>query len=241
MEPYERTAEAYDLIQKSRGHSYAQDAATLAELVQQRCPNAGSLLDVACGTGLHLVAFRDIFGEVAGVDISASMLQRAATRLPGIDLRLADMRSFSFDRTFDVVTCMFSAIGSMLTIEDLRTAIATMARHLAPGGVLIIEPWIEPANWHVPHLTAEAANGDGIAVARASTNGVRGRVSTFTLHWTIVTPDSADYIVEDHELGLFTAQEYLDAFSAAGLEAERLDGGPHGRGLFVATKAARRG
>ena len=236
MEPYERTAEAYDLIQKARGHSYPQDAERLAALIHERCPNAASLLDVACGTGLHLMAFREMFAEVAGVDISAPMLDRAKARLDGVDLRLGDMRTFSFDRTFDVVTCMFSAIGSMLTIEDLRAALENMARHVAPGGVLIVEPWIEPADWKVPYVTAEAGKDERIAVARASTNGVRGRISTFTLHWTIVSVDSADYIVEDYELGLFTAHEYLDGFGAARLTAERLDDGPHGRGLFVGTK-----
>ncbi len=238
MEPYERTAEAYDLIQKARGHSYPHDAEHLAALVRERCPNAASLLDVACGTGLHLVAFREMFAEVAGVDLSAPMLERAATRLDGVDLRLGDMRTFSFDRTFDVVTCMFSAIGSMLTVEDLRAALGNMAAQLAPGGVLIVEPWLEPKDWKVPYVTAEAAKDERIAVARASRNGVQGRISTFTLHWTIVSAGSADYIVEDYELGLFTAQEYLDEFRGAGLTAERLDGGPHGRGLFVGTKPA---
>jgi ubiquinone/menaquinone biosynthesis C-methylase UbiE len=236
MEPYERTAEAYDLIQASRGHSYERDAEWLTELARERCPNADSLLDVACGTGLHLVAFRDIFAEVAGIDISDGMLERAAARLPAVDLRRGDMRAFSFDREFDVVTCMFSAIGSMLSIADLRSAVGTMARHLSPGGVLIIEPWIHPDGWKVPHISAESAKDEHIAVARASRNGVRGNVSTFTLHWTIVSADSADYIVEDYELGLFTTEEYLDALRVAGLVPERLDGGPLGRGLFIVPK-----
>ena len=51
-----------------------------------------------------------------------------------------------------------------------------------------------------------------------------------------MTADGADYVVEDHELGLFDFDEYEDAFRHAGLSVERLDGGPHGRGLFVGVK-----
>ena len=78
------------------------------------------------------------------------------------------MRSFELGRRFDAVTCLFSAIGYMLRRDDLDAAMATMARHLEPGGVLVVEPWFHPDGWIDGHVGADTANGPGIAVARVS-------------------------------------------------------------------------
>jgi SAM-dependent methyltransferase len=236
MQPYERTAEAYDLIQASRSRAaYDEHAAHVVRLIRDRNPSAHSLLDVACGTGMHLVEFARGF-DVAGVDLTPAMLDRARPRLPGVDLRIGDMRDFDFGHTFDAVTCLFSSVGAMLTLDDLRGAIANMARHLNTGGILVIEPWIHPEWWRVPHLIAEAANAPGISVARVSTNGQRGHISTFDLHWTIATADGIEQFVEPHELGLYTIDEYRDAFIAAGLTVEHDPVGLIGRGLFIGVR-----
>jgi len=69
------------------------------------------------------------------------MLQLAASRLPGVPLHPGDMRDFDLGERFDVVTCLGSSIAWMTTDADMRRAVANMARHLHPGGVLLIEPW----------------------------------------------------------------------------------------------------
>ncbi|MBA2608429.1 MAG: hypothetical protein H0U92_05800 [Actinobacteria bacterium] len=146
------------------------------------------------------------------------------------------MRDFEFGRTFDVVTCLFSSVGYMLTIDDLNQAVGNMVRHLSPGGVLVVEPWLHPDAWRIPHVTAEAAQRPGMAVARASTTGRQGHVSSFTLHWTIATFEGVEHIVEDHELGLYEVDEYRDVFVAAGMSVEHDPVGLIGRGLFVGVK-----
>jgi len=236
MDQYERTAEAYDLIQASRGRSYEDHAAALTSIVRERCPSASSLLDVACGTGIHLSHFRNAFADIAGVDLSEAMLARARDRLPGVALHHADMLDFDLGRSFDVVTCLFSSIGYFIDVDDFRSAISNMARHVSPGGVLIVEPWLHPDHWVVPHLVAEAANAPGISVGRVSTNGQRGHVATFDLHWTIATADGVEYIVEPHELGMYTIDQYTGALRTAGLGVDHDPVGLIGRGLFIGLK-----
>ncbi len=239
MDAYERTAEAYDLIQQARGRSYEEHVDALDAIIKWKCPQAESLLDVACGTGTHLAAFRSRFADVAGVDLSEAMLDRARSRLPDVPLHVGDMLDFDLGRTFDVVTCLFSSIGYFVeTPTTSGRAVANMARHVAPGGLLIVEPWIHPDGWTVPHRVAEAANAPGISIGRVSTNGQRGHISTFDLHWTIATAEGVDYFVEHHELGLWAIDEYADAFVAAGLQVEHDPSGLIGRGLFVGSPAS---
>ena len=72
------------------------------------------------------------------------MLAVARQRLPELTLRQGDMRTFDLGKQFDAITCLFSAIGYMPTIDDVRAAIGNMAHHLRPGGVLLVEPWLTP-------------------------------------------------------------------------------------------------
>ena len=135
---YARSSELYDLLYAAK--DYGAEARQLRDIIQRHQPNARTLLDVACGTGRHLERLREWYA-VAGLDAEPGLLEVARRRLPGVPLHEGDMRDFQLG-TFDVVTCLFSAIGYMQTPDDLARAVRVMAGHLQTAGVLIIEPWL---------------------------------------------------------------------------------------------------
>ena len=61
-----------------------------------------------------------------------------------------------------------------------------------------------------------------------------GALSVLDMHYMVGRPDGIETFRERHEVGLFTEQQHLDAFSEAGLEARHQTGGPFGRGLYLA-------
>ncbi len=126
------TAHVYDLLYEAAGKDYAGESAELHALIQARAPGAASLLDVACGTGAHLVHLRRWY-EAVGVDVDPGMLAQARRRLPDIEFIEDDMRSFRLSRRFDVVSCLFSSIGYLGSVDDLDQALLTMVSHLRPG------------------------------------------------------------------------------------------------------------
>src|SRR5215831_7656571 len=105
---FDRTAHVYDLLYSFK--DYEAEARDLVTLIRDRNPEAGSLLDVACGTGRHLELLQASFPDVAGVDLDAGLLDVARGRLPDVVLTQADMRTFDLGRTFDAVTCLFSSV-----------------------------------------------------------------------------------------------------------------------------------
>ena len=195
-------------------------------------PDAATLLDVACGTGAHLVHFARKF-QVEGIDLSEEQLAVARTRLPGVELHLGDMTTFDLGRTFDAVTCMFSSIGYVGTLDGLDAAVGRMAAHLAPGGVLVVEPWLLPDGFQDGHLSTLFVDEPDIAVARMSISHKEGRRSWFDMEHLVGSADGVEHFVEHHELGLFTVEEQLAAFERAGLSVEHDPEGPMGRGLYV--------
>jgi SAM-dependent methyltransferase len=224
----------YDLVFASK--DYAGEAERVHSIMQERAPDARTLLDVACGTGRHLEHLRRWF-DVEGVDLDPAMLERARARLGGVPLYEGDMRDFAIGHEFDAATCLFSAIAAMVTIADLRRAIGTMAGHLRPGGVLILEPWDSPDEHPrngEPWVHVAEEPGRKVVVMEWST--LAGSRWVGEAHYLVWTPAGIEHRSERTEEGAFTRDEQLAAFREAGLDVEHDRVGLIGRGLFVGVR-----
>jgi predicted TPR repeat methyltransferase len=92
------------------------------------------VLDLGCGTGLLGAALAPAAATITGVDLSAEMLERAATR--GIYAQLAKAEMVEYLRaagaaTFDAVL----AADVFVYLGDLEPVFEGAARALLPGGV----------------------------------------------------------------------------------------------------------
>jgi len=146
------------------------------------------------------------------------------------------MRTFRLDRRFDAVVCLFSAIGYMTTLEDMTRALATMRDHLVDGGVLVIEPWFKPADWHDGAVFGEGTEEGDLAVARASRSWREGDVSVIEMNYVMARPDRTWSFSEVHRMGLFTTAQQLEVYRDLGFVVEHEYEGLSNRGLFVAVK-----
>ena len=227
---FSRSARIYDAIYASI-RDYPKEAAELDRLIQERRPGARTLLDVACGTAAHLEHLRGY--ELEGLDLDREMLAVACERLPDVSFHEADMASFDLGNRFDAVVCMFSSIGYVKSEVRLRSAAAAFARHLEPGGVLVVEPWLGPDVWQERHIGSVFVEEPELRIARMNVADREGDVSIVEFQYLVGTPDGIERFSERHELGLFTVEQYLDAFRSAGLEVEHDPEGPMGRGLYV--------
>jgi SAM-dependent methyltransferase len=227
---FTRSARFYDAVYSFK--DYAAEAAKVDALIHEHKPGARTLLDVACGTGKHLEHLRERY-EVEGLDLDPNLLAIAAERLAGVPLHEGDMTSFDLGRRFDAVVCLFSSIGYAKTVEKLERAVTSMANHLEPGGVLLIEPWLTPDVWEDGHLGGVFVDEPDLKIARVNLAEREGRLSRFVFHYLVLTPEGVERFEEPHELSLFTHEEYLAAFRSARLDVEYDAEGLMGRGLYV--------
>jgi SAM-dependent methyltransferase len=221
--PFTRSAEVYDAIYAHK--NYEGEAARVRSLVDPSGDGA-SWLEIACGTGRHLPFLSPHYARLVGMDLAASMVELAGSRMPNVEFCVGDMVSFDVGGTFDVVSCLFGSIGYCATTERLNSAIACMARHLNPGRRLVVEPWIF-AHQYVPNTThARYVDTPELKVVRMNTNRVENGCAVLEFHHMVGDVNGVEHYSEDHILGLFEKSDYESAFTAAGLTMSVItDGG----------------
>jgi SAM-dependent methyltransferase len=227
---YAKSVSIYDKLYAKK--DYEKEAALIVSLATARNPGAKTLLDVACGTGKHLLYLKRAY-RAEGVDISRGFVQIARQANPDLRFEVADMVGMRLHRTFDVVTCLFSAIGFVRTHARLRRAIRSLADHLGSGGLLFVEPWFPPDQWHPHKPHATFVDEPELKIARLTTSEQAGSCSVQDLHYVVATPQSTTHFVERFVQGLFTREQMTSAFRDAGLVTEYDEAGLTGRGLYI--------
>jgi len=231
---YEKLADIYDAMYHFK--DYRKESPKVVQSIRGIKPDARTLLEVACGTGLYLEQLQQEF-HVEGLDLSPQMLDRARTRLPDVALHQGDMANFDLGRQFDVVCILFRSIAFAGTKERFCAAIASMARHVEPGGVLMVEPYFTPQSYWVDRVTLNEYKSDDLKIAWMYVSEKVGLIGRQDVHCLVGTPKGVNHFTELHELGLFDRDDYEQAFASAGLQLHYEVEGPSGTGLYMGLKA----
>jgi len=94
------------------------------------------VLDAGCGTGRVAIELSRRGLDVVGVDLDPAMLAAARAKAPGIEWIEGDLASVTLHACFDAVV-MAGNVMVFVTPGTEGTVLATAARHLVPGGLLV--------------------------------------------------------------------------------------------------------
>jgi len=123
------------------------------------------VLELGCGTGAVLRALAPCVASAVGVDISASMLERASTRAHGIDnlsfVRIPDSSLPFAEGSFDVVISFLS-----FRYLDWPRSFAEVRRVLADGGRFLL----------LDLVAAPMRPGEALTLARSTLRHVTARL-----------------------------------------------------------------
>ena len=104
-----------------------------------------SLLDCACGTGQHVIQFRNMGIDAKGSDASLSMVREARRNISeaGIEteVKVAEFRELgsTFNGQFDVVACLGNSLPHVQTDSGLVKSLEGMYEVLRNGGTLMVQ------------------------------------------------------------------------------------------------------
>jgi SAM-dependent methyltransferase len=223
----------------------------------------GPILELGCGTGRVAVPLAAAGHEVTAVDIDPLMLERARRRADAagvtiggrIDFVEADMLGLDLPSggSFRLAIIALNSLFLLATRAAQREAFATMARHLARGGLAVVDIWLPDADDLARfdgRLILEYERRDPESqvlvtkVAAAQHDAASGIVNLTSIYEEGDQGTSPARYVRRDALRLVSADELRDFAESAGLEVETLAGGydlePLGAGSERAIIVARR-
>lgn len=129
------------------------------------------VLDIACGTGPHLVRLAERGYRMAGLDLSRRNIEFLGERLAarGLtgELVVGDMTEFRLTRPVDAAICMQDSQGHLLTNEQLLAHLRSVARNLRRGGLYIFDRYMA-SSWTNPARSWSWSRRRGGLIVRAS-------------------------------------------------------------------------
>jgi glycine/sarcosine N-methyltransferase len=139
---YDELGSDYDLMV-----SWEQRLARELEFFRRAFSEAGvrRVLDAACGTGMHAIAFARAGWECMGTDLSPAMVDKARENARGAGVQVR-FETAGFGELasragsgFDAVTCIGNSLPHLPDDESLHACLRDFADLLNPGGILVIQ------------------------------------------------------------------------------------------------------
>lgn len=103
------------------------------------------VLELGCGTGRVLIPLAATCRKVTGVDYSADMIDKCRRKIKGVNvdvskaaLSVGDVTRLDMGQKFDLVIAPFRVMQALETDEEVDGFLATVKRHIAPGGSAIL-------------------------------------------------------------------------------------------------------
>lgn len=139
MKNYQKFAAVYDSIMDDSLYDQWTDF-SLRHFPKKK---KAKLLELACGTGIQSIRFKQAGFDVTGLDLSQDMLDLAAKRaktarvdIPFVQGNMLDLSSVG---TFDYVTCYSDSICYMEDEVEVGDVFRQVYDHLNEGGIFIFD------------------------------------------------------------------------------------------------------
>ncbi len=190
---------------------------TMVEEVLQLPPGA-SILDVACGTGRHIIRLAAQGFRVTGLDLNESYIEMVQTAAAAaqveVDAVAGDMREIPFEAEFDAVVSLFTSFGYFETEEDDLRVLSGVIRALKPGGKYLLD--VGNREWYIQNgeeRWGEDADGT-VHLVRRDFNPI---TSINTTVFYAMAPDGTYTQEGTQHIRLYTMTEMLRLLRLAGL------------------------
>lgn len=141
---YDNLAPQYDKLFLDWHAATREQAVILDRLFSSNGYNkSAQILDCACGIGTQAIGLAALGYRITASDISEGALAQAKERAARKQLQIpfvnADFCALqeAFDEQFDIVIAMDNALPHMLTGDALEDAIRSIAKAVAPGGMVM--------------------------------------------------------------------------------------------------------
>lgn len=218
----EKYAAYYDVF--NMGKNYAQECAFIELCIQKYSAiPVHSILDIACGTGLHSKNLSEKGYSMTGVDLSDEMIRKAKEqKIQNANFSVGNMCNFDLQKKFDCAVCMFASIGYVTENKNVAAIFKTARAHVKSGGLYVFDCWNGLAVMHEPPISrTKHVEADGLKINRTSfpTMNAAEHVCAIRFEAKVEKNNSVvDEFTENHLVRFFFPMELKKYLEDAGFD-----------------------
>jgi SAM-dependent methyltransferase len=213
---------------------YAKETEPLINAIKEHSVNeVKTLLHLGCGAGSNDYVFKRYY-RVIGIDISEKMLEIARDLNPEVVYHHGDMRTIELGELFDAVVAPES-IDYMRTEDELYSAMMTAQKHLKPGGLFLVVA--NTAERFRQNNFVYSGSRDDIEITLFENNYIppdTGTTYEATLVYLIRLKGKLEIHTDQHVLGLFKLEIWLDLLKRVGFDIVNQINMDHGYDQYIA-------
>lgn len=219
--------------------NYESEAEIIKNVIRKfEKKKSATLLDIGCGTGEHLKNLSNNF-QCTGIDIDRNMIRIAKNKVPNTNFKVANMVNLRLKEKFDVIICLFSAIGYVKTLNNLVKTLENFHNSLNSKGIAIVEPWVFKSAFKKGKIGLDTYEDEKLKLARMATSRIVKSQWLVFMHYLLGENGKISHFSETHKMLACDYQDYVEAFKSANFKnvmflKENL--WENSRGLFIATK-----
>ena len=203
------------------------DTSFYVEEAKRAC---GPVLELACGTGRLTIPIAQSGVEIAGLDLSPSMLSHARKKADAARLEIqwieADCRTFSLNCRFGLIFMPFHSMQHLHEYASVSALFANVRKHLAEAGRFVFDvfnPSIsilsrDPNQRNVDRRFEDPEGRGTVTLETTAIYDDRAQVNHIKMYFSL--PDAEDYRVEPLSLRCFFPQELDLVVRTNGFEIE---------------------
>ena len=237
----EQPWESDDMARLYDAFPFSDDLALYGALA---ATHGGPVLELGCGSGRVVVPLARAGHDVIGVDASSHMLAIAGEKLTSAGPEAAararlvegDLRSFALGEQFGLAIIAVKTFAYLLTRHEQQQALAAVAAHLRPGGVLALDLLNPTPEWltRPPGSVRQDVFGQlpsGATVARTETmvsTDLAAQVRVIRSAYEIVTDEVVTKRFVEWAFRYTYRFEAEHLLERAGFDVEAVHGGYHG-------------
>jgi len=212
MKLYKKLAEYYDLM---FSHDYMKEAKVCDKLIGKK----GFLLDIGCGTGGHMMAFKKLGYEVEGLDSSKEMLRVAQKKMPGVIFHKGPMQWLNINKEYDAITLLSRTLLFVKNLRQLRGTLKRIYYHLRPNGKLIMdldthEDCFDPEKNQTHYFN----NQQGIEGSVTEEYDQRGDKILWSVNLSISENNRIKRLIDNQEFLMVNVNKLLDLMKELGFK-----------------------
>ncbi len=129
---YDEYSDFYEIFNKYR--NYNRELRFILNLTKDK----KWILDLGCGSGIHMNVLKQLGYRVYGIDNSDKMVLLAKSKVKNNVYKM-DILDFKIDEKFDAIISMHSVFNHLQSYEEFEIALSNALSHLNSRGIMIID------------------------------------------------------------------------------------------------------